>query len=62
MNPIYVAAAVNAALVARKCPHCARSYQYPEKPAGKFYTCENCGHRFKEYGQKAGRTARGRGR
>jgi len=51
MNPIWTQVLLNAVKYAMKqCPQCRKAAAYPQKRAGQFYKCKNCGHRFKEKG------------
>lgn len=57
MNPIWTKAIVDAVKNSlKKCPHCKKVSAFSRKKAGQFYTCKNCGHRFKEksYGMGKG--------
>jgi DNA-directed RNA polymerase subunit M/transcription elongation factor TFIIS len=52
MNPIWQKVIYDAVKNAiRVCPHCKKSAAYALKPAGRFYKCKHCGHKFKEKGQ-----------
>jgi transposase-like protein len=53
-NPIWASvAAATAQKLSKRCPHCDRAALYPQKRPGQFYTCKQCGHRFKERGEAA---------
>ena len=52
MNPIWTQMIYKAVKeVMKVCTHCKKAGAYKQKPVGKFYKCQYCGHRFKEKGK-----------